>query len=69
MKSRTCCRYVNAILCVYIAVDSNEEVVYFYDSDERAIDSVGADGTNLKHFVTNGKLSLVLTSVEVVQVM
>jgi len=37
------------------AVDSDEETVYFYVHDD-AIYSVGVDGTNMKQFVTNGKM-------------
>ena len=37
------------------AVDSDEEMVYFY-TNENAIYSVSVDGTNLKQFVANGKM-------------
>ena len=44
---------------MHAAVDSDKEVVYFYDMDENAINSVGADGTNMKPFVVNGNITAV----------
>jgi len=41
---------------VYTAVDSTQEIVYFYDTHENAVSSVGIDGTNVRPFVTNGKI-------------
>ena len=45
---------------VYTAVDSNTEIVYFYDVDDNVINSVDADGTNLRQFVTNGNFVTIL---------
>ena len=44
---------------VYTAVDSNEEIVYFYDMDQNVINAVGVDGTNMQQFVTNGEVSII----------
>jgi len=47
--------YNACFMYVFAAVDSDEETVYFFDMDENVINSIGADGTNMKQFITTGK--------------
>jgi len=49
---------------LYTAVDSNEEIVYFYDIHEKAVNAVGTDGTNFRQFVTNGEEFIVLRVIQ-----
>jgi len=59
LNTLNCSRGIFAVF-VYTAVDSNEEIVYFYDEHENVINSVGMDGTNMRQFVKNGSFIIVL---------